>query len=215
MDVRSNRQRAWRSFSLRLLVASTVPGLALACAPSSAPGTAAVSAEQAWEPATCSPGSPDTTGWTRYHLRRISIAVPPAYRPRAPGNYGPNLVFGRGDATLTIALFTVSRAMIDRLYNGNVHSIRCTATFGRYATDAVAWQLRNTGFRGANTTYQAEVMWQGLNAPDEPSTLTASITASRLSDAVALRAALHTIVVDPDTSRSALDHLRDQLDHKP
>jgi hypothetical protein len=202
MHPHSNRRRDCRSFVIRLL-APSVLAVAPACAPSPAPGTAAVSAEQAWEPATCSPGRPDTTGWTRHHLRRISIAVPPAYRPRAPGNYGPNLVFGRGDATLTIALATMSRAMIDRLYNGNVHSIRCTASFGGYATEVVAWQIRSRGFGGANVTYQAEVTWQDLNAPDEPSTVTASIKTTRLSDAVAVRAALHTIVVDPDTSRSA------------
>jgi hypothetical protein len=67
----------------------------------------------------------------------------------------------------------------------------------------VAWQIRSRGFGGANVTYQAEVTWQDLNAPDEPSTVTASIKTTRLSDAVAVRAALHTIVVDPDTSRSA------------
>ncbi|HEX9563745.1 MAG TPA: hypothetical protein VF981_07230 [Gemmatimonadaceae bacterium] len=115
---------------------------------------------------------------------------------------GPNLVFGRSDATLTIALATVSPAMIGMLHNGNVKSVRCFASFGGYGTDAVAWQLRNTGFIGANTTYQAEFIWQGLNAPDEPSTVTASITASRLSDAVALRTALHTIVVATDSTPS-------------
>jgi CubicO group peptidase (beta-lactamase class C family) len=186
--------------------------VAVACAHSSTPGAGAVSAAQAWESATCDPASPDTTGWTRYHLGRVSIAVPPAYRPRAPGAQGPNLVFGRGDATLVVSLANTNRSAIDRFYHGNVKSVRCTASFGGYGTDAVAWQLRNTGFSGANTTYQAELIWQGLNAPDEPSTVTASIKTTRLSDAVALREALHTIAVDPATSRSQLDRFQASLD---
>jgi hypothetical protein len=124
-------------------------------------------------------------------------------------------VFGRSDATLVVSLANTDRSAIDRFYHGNVNSVRCTASFGGYATDAVAWQFRNTGFSGANTTYQAELIWQGLIAPNEPSTVTASIRTSRLSDAVALRAALHTIAVAPDSTHPDRIHGLDSRTQSP
>lgn len=207
---------------LRVAVAYTAAGavaLLTACAHAATSGRTAVTPAQEWEQATCAPELPDTTGWTRYHLGRFSIAVPPAFRPRESASYGQALVFTRGDARLLVMLAYSTTGNIDRFYNENPRSVRCTAKFAGYPTEAVAWRSRSSGSSstrasglrgrtqtfgsaGPNVTYQAEFVWQDLYLPDQPSSIVAEIKALRMSNAVALRSALHTIRVEPDSSRS-------------
>lgn len=202
--------------------------LLAACAHAAPSGGAAVTPDQEWVQATCAPEAPDTTGWKRYHLRRFSIAVPPAYHLRAAAGAIPALVFTRGDATLMVQIAQATSANIDMFYNANPASVRCTAKFAGYPTEAVAWRSRSSGTSstrasglrggtqtfgstGPNVTYQAEFVWQDLNLPDQPSSIVAEIKALRMSNAVALRSALHTIRVEPDSSRSdAMPLLREE-----
>jgi hypothetical protein len=134
---------------------------------------------------------PDTTGWPRYQLSNISIAVPPQYkRTRFMGH---SLRFIRGDKTImTVALGPESAF---HLLGYNLPGqAGCDTDYGGYQTDALSWAGRGE--------YLAVARWQGLNTPDERPSVQATIRTNRLSDAIALRAALQTIRRNSDDAQA-------------
>ena len=167
------------------LVSLVTVWLTLLCACSSGrtePETSSPNADKAWVQSVCDRITPDTTGWPRYRLGNISIAVPPQYK-RARFT-GFSLRFTRGDKTImTVALGRHST--FDLLGYNMPGQAGCDTYYGGYETDALSWSGRGD--------YLAVARWQRLNEPDERPSVQATIRTNRLSDAVALRAALHTI----------------------
>jgi hypothetical protein len=146
------------------------------------PETSSPNADREWVQTLCERIMPDTTGWPRYRLGNISIAVPPEYkRSRFTGF---SLRFTRGDKTImTVALGQESAF---HLLGYNLPGqAGCDTYYGGYATDALSWSGRGE--------YLAVARWQRLNEPDERPSVQATIRTNRLRDAIALRAALHTI----------------------
>lgn len=157
--------------------------LTAACASGrSEPEALAPNAAQEWVQSVCERITPDTTGWPRYQLGNISIAVPPQYK-RARFT-GFSLRFTRGDKTImTVGLGRHSA--FDLLGYNLPGQAGCDTYYGGYQTDALSWSGRGD--------YLAVARWQRLNEPDERPSVQATIRTNRLSDAVALRASLHTI----------------------
>lgn len=125
---------------------------------------------------------PDTMGWPRYQLGNISIAVPPQYKR---GRFmGHSLRFTRGDKTIMTVLLG-RESQFDLLGYNMPGQAGCDTYYGGYETNALSWSGRGQ--------YLAVARWQHLNAPDERPSVRATITTNRLNDAIALRAALHTI----------------------
>ena len=146
------------------------------------PETSSPNADREWVQSVCERIMPDTTGWPRYRLGNISIAVPPQYK-RARFT-GFNLRFTRGDRTSMTVL--LGRESQFHLLGYNLPGqAGCDTFYGGYETDALSWSGRGQ--------YFALARWQHLNAPDERPSVQATISTNRLSDAIALRAALHTI----------------------
>jgi hypothetical protein len=143
------------------------------------PGT--VSADQAWVRSVCDPASPDPSGWPRYQLGNITIAVPPEYRRGR--DTGFNLRFSRGTALLTVALTRqVSAGLVEYNVPGQVV---CEASYGGFPTEVVSFRR--------NGEYWTVARWERLNEPAERVSVQASVRTTRLADAEALRLALHTI----------------------
>jgi hypothetical protein len=148
----------------------------------SEPEISSPTADQAWVQSVCEPVTPDTTGWPRYQLGNISIAVPPQYK-RARFT-GFSLRFTRGDNTsMTVALGPESAF---HLLGYNLPGqAGCDTFYGGYETNALSWSGRGE--------YLSVARWQRLNEPDQRPSVQATIRTRRLSDAIALRASLHTI----------------------
>lgn len=174
----------------RIRACALVPVLVAlaACAPSpDPPEPVSPSADQAWVQSVCDPASPDTTGWPRYQLGNISIAVPPGYRRGRLQGF--SLQFRRGTSTLGIQL---GRQSAFNLLGYNLPGqVGCEAHYGGYQTDALSWHGRGQ--------YLAVALWERLNEPDERNSVLATIRTTRLRDAQALRMALHTIRRTSDT----------------
>lgn len=135
----------------------------------------------------CDPASPDTTGWPRYQLGNISIAVPPAYRRGRPQGF--SLQFSGGTATMGIMLGRQSAFSL--LGYNRPGQVVCEADYGGFPTEALSWRGRGE--------YFAVARWERLNEPDERNSVQAIIRTTRLRDAQALRMALHTIRRTTDT----------------
>ena len=148
----------------------------------STPETVSPNADREWVQSVCERIMPDTTGWPRYTLGNISIAVPPQYKR---GRFmGHSLRFTRGDKTVMNVI--LGRESQFHLLGYNLPGqAGCDTYYGGYETDALSWSGRGQ--------YFALARWQHLNAPDERPSVQATISTNRLSDAIALRAALHTI----------------------
>ena len=148
----------------------------------SEPETSSPNADQAWVQSVCERITPDTIGWPRYQLGNFSIAVPPQYKR---GRFtGLNLRFTRGNSTsMTIDLGAISAYNLLR-YNLPGQA-GCDTFYGGYETNALSWSGRGE--------YLAVAQWQSLNEPDPRPSVQAVIRTRRLSDAIALRASLHTI----------------------
>ena len=157
--------------------------LAFACSPArSEPETSSPNADQAWVQSVCERITPDTTGWPRYTLGNISIAVPPQYKRARFTGY--SLRFTRGDNTImTVALG--SHSAFDLVRYNLPGQAGCDTHYGGYQTDALSWSGRGE--------YLAVARWQRINEPDQRPSVQATIRTRRLSDAIALRASLHTI----------------------
>ena len=148
----------------------------------SEPETSSPNADQAWVQSVCEPIVPDTTGWRRYELGNVSISVPPQYKRAAFTGY--SLRFTRGDNTsLTLALGYESAFHL--LGYNRPGQVGCDTFYGGYETSALSWSGQGE--------YQSVARWQRLNEPDQRPSVQAVIRTRRLSDAIALRAALHTI----------------------
>ncbi len=144
--------------------------------------TSSPNADQAWVETVCEPVTPDTTGWQRYQLGNISISVPPQYKRAAFTGF--SLRFTRGDNTsMTVALGYESSFHL--LGYNRPGQVGCDTFYGGYETNALSWSGRGE--------YLAVARWQRLNEPDQRPSVQATIRTRRLSDAIALRASLHTI----------------------
>ena len=148
----------------------------------SEPETSSPNADQAWVQSVCERIMPDTTGWRRYELGNISISVPPQYKRAAFTGF--SLRFTRGDNTTMTVLLGPESAFHLLGYNLPGQS-GCDTFYGGYETAALSWSGRGE--------YLAVARWQRLNEPDERPSVQATIRTRRLSDAIALRASLHTI----------------------
>jgi hypothetical protein len=153
-----------------------------ACAPApDPPEPLSLAADQQWVQSVCEPASPDTTGWPRYQLGNISIAVPPEYRRGRIQGF--SLQFSRGTSTMSIML---GRQTAFNLLGYNLPGqVGCEAQYGGYQTDVLSWHGRGE--------YLAVAIWDRLNEPDERNSVRATIRTTRLRDAQAMRMALHTI----------------------
>jgi hypothetical protein len=170
------KERA-RQFALPAVAATLA-----ACAPSAGPPEpVSLTADQAWVRSVCDPASPDTTGWPRYQLGNISIAVPPEYR-RGRDN-GFSLRFRRGTATLAIML--ERQSAFGLLGYNRPGQVVCETQYGGFPTEALSWRGRGE--------YLAVARWDRLNEPDDRTSVQATIRTTRLRDAQFLRLALHTI----------------------
>lgn len=167
-----------------------VAGALAACArPQGSPEPVSQTADQEWVRSVCEPASPDTTGWPRYRLGNISIAVPPEYRRGRSSGF--DLRFSRGTATLTILLGRQSAFTL--LGYNRPGQVVCEADYGGFQTEALSWHGRGE--------YLAVARWERLNEPNERPSVHATIRTTRLRDAQMLRLALHTIQrTDEDAS---------------
>jgi len=156
-------------------------GAVVGCARRGNPEPASLTADQEWVQSVCLPASPDTTGWPRYQLGNMSIAVPPEYR-RGRTN-GFSLRFSRGTSTLTVMLGRQSAFTL--LGYNRPGQVVCEADYGGFPTEALSWNGRGE--------YLAIARWDRLNEPDARPSVQAMIRTTRLRDAQALRLALHTI----------------------
>lgn len=164
-----------------LIIAATLVACASTQDPPEPTELQSITADQAWVRTVCDPASPDTTGWPRYQLGNVSIAVPPEFRRGR--DRGFTLVFSRGSASMAITL-TRESSMGLQGYN-QPGQVVCEAYYGGFQTEALAWHGQGQ--------YQAVAQWARLNEPGERNSVQAMIRTTRLRDAEALRLALHTI----------------------
>ena len=171
-----------RRHSLRIASRTVVAATLAACAPSQEPPEpVSLTADQEWIRTACDPASPDTTGWPRYQLGNVSIAVPPVYRRGRDDGF--SLRFRRGTSTLVIMLGRQSAFSL--LGYNRLNQVVCDAHFGGYPAEALSWRGRGE--------YLAVAQWERLNEPSDRSAVQAIVRTTRLVDAEALRLALHTI----------------------
>lgn len=172
--------------SHRLVVLAA--GAAIAC--TSAPRAGSVSRpEEDWVATTCSPASPDTTGWRLHQFADLEIRLPSDFRVRSPTTR--SVEFTNGPSVLSLAVgasatraifFAAGRPARAKEEAG------CETTIGGYPS-AIMTVARANAFT-VNVEWDGEQLW----GPDDwRKRLIASVHTSRLRDAWRLRDALHTI----------------------
>ena len=171
-----SRKRA-RRFALPVVAAA----LAACASRQDPPEPISLTADQEWVRSVCDPASPDTTGWPRYQLGNISIAVPREYRRGRSDGF--SLRFSRGTSSMAIMLGRQSAFGL--LGYNQPGQVVCEAQYGGFLTEALSWRGRGE--------YLAVARWERLNEPDERNSVQAMIRTTRLRDAQALSLALHTI----------------------
>ena len=181
--------------ALRILPPLISAIAAVACSRSGSADVIPAVDNVAWIAATCTPESPDTTGWSRHRFSDVSIAVPPDFTVSHPTTRA--IGFRRGTSTLSLSIGTHERSFgLMAAPDRSQHEKACPVMIGGYASEiAATWY---------GQSFSVEVEWDGRNfwpPGDWRQWLHASVTTTRLRDATVLRQALWTIRADRDTLR--------------
>jgi hypothetical protein len=138
--------------------------------------------------AACAAGSPDASKWPRYRLGRMTIAVPKEFRVSFGESYALN--FRGPGALLRLVLHRNARYEFDDMNHPRPGQVWCTASYSGYQAEVLAWFVD----RQYLTVARWPATWGG---EDEGKWVFAIVRSSRRDDARLLRAALHTIELDP------------------
>jgi hypothetical protein len=146
--------------------------------------------------ATCSPELPDTTGWRRHELADVSILLPGDYR--AINRTSRSVQFRKPTATLTLSVTT---SAVPPIY----WETRPDRTNFERACEGVSGGYRGRFYASFyDRIYRVQAAWEGRNfwpETDWRRQLLADFATTRLTEATALRMALHTIRAVRDSLR--------------
>jgi hypothetical protein len=147
------------------------------------------SREDAWVAAACTAAHPDFSTWTRHRVGGVTIAVPPGYIVEQ----GPMTnIYVRNDArrahlSLTFLLQHEARQNYDLAFYRQVQKRNpCRSSLSGYQADAIG--TYNLGQFSLIAVWEAS--WGG---EDAGKWLMATISSTRVEEAIDLRAVLHTI----------------------
>lgn len=164
--------------------------LTAGCSSSPQPETAS-RPEEYWVATTCSPVSPDTTGWKVHRLSDVELWVPAEFTVR--NRTTRSIEFIRGGSVLSLSVST--SPMFQLFYPAGRPALAreeagCTSSIGGYPGVVKATARANR--------FSVWAEWDGAplwGANDWRKRLVASITTGSLRDAQRLRDALHTLKV--------------------
>jgi hypothetical protein len=153
--------------------------------------------EERWVATTCSPSSPDTTGWKVYRFADLEIAVPPEYTSRGRTDRSIEFVYRSSLLTLSVSpsatrelFYAAGRPALAKEEEG------CESSIGGYPGVVFA--------RARANVFTVSAEWDGAplwGPSDWRKRLIARVITARLHDAQRLRDALHTIRAVRDTGR--------------
>jgi hypothetical protein len=181
-----------RITGLEVFLLPAVALLAMACGGSPKPNTGP-RPEENWVATTCSPATPDTTGWKVYRFADLDLSVPPEFTARNRTERAIEFVFRNSSLVFFVSpsptrelFYAAGRPALAKEEAG------CESSLSGYPGVVFA--------RARANTFSVSAEWDGAplwGASDWRKRLIARITTARLTDATRLRDALHMIRVVP------------------
>jgi hypothetical protein len=154
--------------------------------------------EEDWVATTCSPASPDTTGWKVHQLSDLELWVPADFTVRNRTTRSIEFVRARSVLTLLVStsptrtiFYAAGRPALAKEEAG------CTMSMGGYPGVVIA-TTRPSRRSVTDDKFRVDAEWDGAplwGANDWRKLLVARITTGTLRDAQRLRDALHTLRV--------------------
>ena len=182
--------------------------LTASCSSTPKPDTAS-RPEEDWVATTCSPASPDTTGWKVHRLFDLELWVPADFTVRNRTTRSIEFVRARSILTLFVStsltreiFYAAGRPALAREEAG------CTSSMGGYPGVVMA-TTRPSRARVTDERFRLDAEWDGAplwGATDWRKRLVARITTGTLQDAQRLRDALHTLRVSRESSLTRRDN---------
>lgn len=153
--------------------------------------------EESWVATTCSPSTPDTTGWKVYRFADLDVAIPPEFTARGRTDRSIEFVYRSSVLSLSVSssptrelFYAAGRPALAKEEAG------CQTSMSGYPGVAFA--------RARANTFTVSAEWDGgplWGASDWRKRLIARVITARLTEAQRLRDALHTIRAVRDTAR--------------